>query len=69
MPSTDPQAGARAPRVLIAQASIPAKALAVAVLAVELAISILTPTLVIGVMLGVQVMVIREAFRKIKIVY
>ena len=69
MPSTDPQAGAKAPRVLIAQASTSVKALAIAVLAVELAISILAPTWLMGVIIGVQAMAVREAFRKIKILY
>ena len=67
MLSTDSQAGAQAPRVLIAQASTSAKALAIVVLGFELAISILAPTWVMGLIVGVQIMAVREAFRQIKI--
>jgi hypothetical protein len=69
MPLTDPQSGAQAPRVLIAQASILVKAFSIFVLAFELAISILTPTWVMGMIVGVQIMAVREAFRQIKIHY
>ena len=69
MSSTDPQAGAQAPRFLIAQASTSVKALAIVVLGFELAISILAPTWVMGLIVGVQSMVVREAFRQIKIHY
>lgn len=69
MPSAEPKAGAQAPRVLIAQASTSVKALAIAALAVELAILILAPTWLMGVIIGVQAMAVREAFRKIKILY
>lgn len=67
MLSTDLQAGAQAPRVLIAQASTLVKALAIVVLAFEFAISILAPTWVMGLIVGVQIMVVRETFRQIKI--
>jgi hypothetical protein len=67
VPSTDPQPGAQAPRVLIAQASTPAKALSIVVLGFEFAISILAPTWVMALIVGVQIMVVREAFRQIKI--
>jgi hypothetical protein len=65
--STDSQAGAQAPRVLIAQASTSVKALAIVVLGLEFAISIFAPTWVMGLIVGVQIMVVREAFRQIKI--
>jgi hypothetical protein len=69
MPLTDPQAGAQTPRVLIAQASTLAKAFSIVVLGFELAISILAPTWVMGIIVGVQIMVVREAFRQLKIYY
>ena len=69
MPSTDPQAGAQAPRILIAQSSTPVKVLAIAGLCFELAISALAPTWLMGLLVGVQVMAVREAFRKIQIRY
>ena len=69
MPSTDPQAGAQAPRVLIAQASTLVKAFSIVILGFELAISILAPTWVMGMIVGVQMMAVREAFRQIKIHY
>lgn len=69
MPSTEPQAGAQAPRIFIAQASTLVKALAIAVLGFELAISILAPTWVMGVIVGVQSMAVREAFCQIRIRY
>jgi len=69
VPSTDLQAGAQAPCFLIAQASTSVKALAIVVLGFELAISILAPTWVMGLIVGVQGMVVREAFRQIKIHY
>ena len=69
MPSTDPQAGAQAPRVLIAQASTLVKAFSIVILGFELAILILAPTWVMGMIVGVQMMTVREAFRQIKIHY
>ena len=69
MPSTDPQAGAQAPRILIAQASAPVKVLAIAVLVFELVISAIAPTWLMGLIVGVQAMAVREAFRKIQIRY
>ena len=69
MPSTDPQAGAQAPRVLIAQASTLVKAFSIVILGFELAISILAPTWVMGMIVGLQMMTVREAFRQIKIHY
>lgn len=69
MPSTDPQTGAQAPRVLIAQASTPVKVLAIAALAFELAIFIAAPTWLMGLLVGVQAMAVREAFRQTRIRY
>jgi len=54
-------------RFLIAQASTPVKVLAIAALAVEIAVSLAFPSWLMGVIVGVQAMVVREAFRQIKI--
>lgn len=69
MPSVDSQTGAQAPRVLIAQASTPVKALAMAALVFEIVVSIAAPTWLMGLLVGVQAMAVYEAFRKIKILY
>jgi hypothetical protein len=69
VPSTDPQAGAQAPRIFIAQASTLVKVLAIAALVFELVISLIAPTWLMGLLVGVQSMAVREAFRKIQIRY
>ena len=69
MPLIDSQTGAKAPRVLIAQASIPVKALAIATLVFELAFFVAAPTWLMGLIVVVQAMAVREAFRQIKIFY
>jgi hypothetical protein len=54
-------------RVLVAQASTPVKVLAIAALIAEIAASLAFPSWLMGVIVGVQAMAVREAFRQIKI--